>query len=87
MRSSPSRRSDASQADRRWAGRPLGFHPVSSPLADRPLGPVRSKPPLGRDEKAVVGREGFGDQLFRHTWAVGVGCVDELDAKLDRLAQ
>ena len=33
---------DASQVERRWPGRPLGVQPVSSPVADSPLGPVRS---------------------------------------------
>ena len=41
----------------------------------------------GDDEVGCVGVEGFGDDVFRDEWAVGVGGVDEVDAEGDGSAE
>ncbi len=80
-------------AQRRLAGGPqvIGAavgRPPNQPAAGEPAaGPGAFVAALGRDEKAVIGREGFGDELLRDTGPLGVGCVDELDSQLDRSAQ
>src|SRR5215469_2570639 len=41
----------------------------------------------GDDEAGGVGKECFGDELFAHVGAVGVGGVDEVDVELDGAAE
>jgi hypothetical protein len=43
---------------------------------------------LCRDHEVVgVGAQGFGDQSLAHIGAVGVRCVDEVDAELDSASE
>jgi hypothetical protein len=41
----------------------------------------------GDDEVWRVGVEGFGDEFFGDGWAVGVGCVEEIDAEFEAAAE
>jgi hypothetical protein len=79
-------------AQRRLAGGPqvvgaaVGRPPDQLAPGRPAAGPGAFVAALGRDKNAVVGRESFGDELLGDTGSVGVGCVDELDAQLDRSA-
>jgi hypothetical protein len=66
----------ASQASRRLAGR-QSVPPLVWTLA----GPAA----FGRDHEILrIGVESLRDEPFADTWAVDVGCVDQVHAELDR---
>src|SRR6202521_1860935 len=65
-------------------GAQMRWPAVPTPLAR----PRPRQAALGRNDQPVaIGRQRFGDQLLADPGTVGIGCVDEADAELDRTAQ
>src|SRR5262249_33613910 len=61
---------------------------VVGPAVRHPLIGTRAlEPALGRNEEAVIGMQGFADQLFADGRAVAVGGIDEVDAEIGQAAQ
>ena len=58
--------------------------PIGTPLA----WPRPRQAPFGRDDQPIaIRRQRFGDQFLAHPGTVGIGRIDERDAKLDRSAK